>query len=309
MMPPSDLHPNPSGWVSRLQRYSIKDGPGIRTMAFLNGCSLSCPWCSNPELIAPSPPLLVRRSRCIRCGACIHACPSEALSWNGDEVVLDRVRCTRCGNCVEACLQDVYQLAGSNIDAESLAAELLNDLVFFNESCGGVTFSGGEAALQSEFVAATSARLHRSGVHVALDTAGHVPWAQYETLLPQVDLFLYDLKFASSTAHQQWLGCDNRLILDNLRRLASAGAAMWIRMVIVPGVNDSERELRARLELAASTPGVERVDLLPYHAYGSGKYTLLDQTYTLAPLEPPTGERMAAILELARSYLPASIGG
>lgn len=220
-----------------------------------------------------------------------------------------RAACTLCGNCIDTCLQDVYQRAGAKTDAASLAHELKKDGVFFEESGGGVTFSGGEPALQAEFVAATATRLQLAGIHTALDTAGHVPWDHYETLLPSIDLFLYDVKFADPAEHKRWLGCDNSLILQNLDRLGSAGAALWIRMVIIPGINDSKRELHDRLQIAASTPGVQRVDLLPYHPYGTGKYTLLDGSFSLPALRSPSGERMAAILDLAQSYLPATIGG
>lgn len=298
------------GLVSRIQRFSTKDGPGIRTTAFFKGCSLNCPWCANPELISPRPQMLTHRSRCIQCGACLECCPEDALSMRDGQVLLDRQYCTACGACMEACTGGVYERVGRNIQAPSFAKELMRDRVFFETSQGGVTLSGGEPALQPDFAADVARRLHAEGIHVAMDTAGHVPWDNLLHILPYLDLILYDIKFADSDLHTCWTGVDNDLILSNLRRISAFSVPLWIRLLILPGINDHQDELQARFSIAANTPGVERIDLLPYHAYGEGKYALLGRTYSLSHVSPPTDAHIQQIRQQALGLgLTVFVGG
>ncbi|MBN2554291.1 MAG: glycyl-radical enzyme activating protein [Anaerolineales bacterium] len=228
----------------------------------------------------------------------------------GCTTVYTPARCDTCGACVQVCPQEVYAYVGEQMDSNQLARELLRDRAFYEVSNGGVTFSGGEAALQEPFVYATALRLQEENAHVALDTAGNVAWECLEILAPMLDLVLYDIKFSQTENHRHWLGIGNELILDNLERLSRTKIPIWIRLIILPGLNDTTVEIQDRLTLAASTRNVERVDLLPYHTYGIGKYSRLGRDYRLPEMQPPSREKMEEILELARSYgLNAHIGG
>jgi pyruvate formate lyase activating enzyme len=299
------------GLISAIQKYSTKDGPGIRSTVFLKGCPLGCLWCSNPELIRPAPDLLYARERCARCGSCLAACPRGALSLDADGFILvERGACDGCGACVPACPEGALELAGRYIGVNELAEDLLRDRVFYQTSGGGVTFSGGEPLWQSGFVARSAALLKEEGVHTALDTAGHVTWCRFEEVLPHIDLVLFDLKLADSVRHRLYTGQDNDLILANLQLLARRGMALHVRLVMAPGLNDSAEEIRARMEIISALGSVRQVDILPYHRYGQGKYARLGLDYPLEGLPEYTDEQVDAMRALVESYgIPTALGG
>jgi pyruvate formate lyase activating enzyme len=300
------------GFISVIQRYSTKDGPGIRSTVFLKGCPLGCLWCSNPELIRPAPDLLYARGKCAHCGTCIAVCPRGALSANGEGyIIVDRDACDGCGDCVAVCPEGALELAGRLMDVDEAVAELLKDRVFYQTSGGGVTFSGGEPLWQSGFVACVAERLKAEGIHTALDTAGDVTWCHFEEVLPFIDLVLYDLKLMDNARHRLYTGRDNDLILANARLLTGRGVPMHIRLVMAPGLNDSAEDIRARVdfinELGAS---VRQVDILPYHRYGQGKYTRLGLDYPLTGLPEYTAEQLEEIRARVETCgLPVTIGG
>lgn len=299
------------GLISTVQKYSTKDGPGIRNTVFMKGCPLGCLWCSNPELIRPEPDLLYNHERCVQCGTCIEACPKSALSFDQSGYIqIDREVCDASGACVAACPQSALELAGKFVTVDEISAELLKDQVFYQTSNGGVTFSGGEPLWQAGFVAQVARRLKAEGIHTALDTAGDVGWCRFEEVLPYIDLVLYDIKVADNDLHCQLTGRNNDLILMNARLLDNKKIPMHMRLVIVPGLNDSPEELRARMEFIVELPSVEQVDLLPYHRYGEGKYDRLGLDYPLAGLPEYEEEQLAEIEALIRSYgIKTTIGG
>ena len=299
------------GLISHVQKYSTKDGPGIRNTVFFKGCSLSCLWCSNPELIRPHPELLYTHSKCVSCGVCIDACPNGALSFDSENlIIIDREQCAACGEYVVVCPEGALELIGKEITVIELVAELLKDEVFYQTSGGGVTFSGGEPLYQAGFVYQVAEQLKGVGIHTALDTAGDVPWCRFEEVLDVIDLVLYDIKITDRALHQQLTGRDNDLILANARLLAKSGVPIHIRLVIIPGVNDGMDDLKARMEFITELPAVKQVDLLPYHRYGVGKYARLGLDYPLGDLLEHSDEQIEELRSRVAAYgIPVTIGG
>jgi pyruvate formate lyase activating enzyme len=299
------------GLISTVQKYSTKDGPGIRDTVFFKGCPLGCLWCSNPELIRPVPDLLYAREKCQQCGTCIKTCPKQALAFNEEGYVeVDRLKCDGCGECIAACPNSALEIAGKFVMVEEVTTELLKDRVFYQTSGGGVTFSGGEPLWQAGFVAQVARNLKAEGIHTALDTAGDVSWCRFEEVLPYIDLVLYDIKVADHNLHRQLTGQENDLIIMNAQLLAQHNVPMHVRLVLIPGLNDSAEELKARMQIVSELSTVQQVDLLPYHRYGVGKYARLGLDYPLADLPEYDEARLAEIEELVSSFgLKITIGG
>jgi pyruvate formate lyase activating enzyme len=293
-----------------LKKYSIHDGPGIRTTVFFKGCPLRCWWCHNPEGQSPRVELLLRPSRCIRCGACVEACPNGAVSWDGDRPLTDRQLCQHCGVCTETCFAEARQLAGRQMELNQVLAEIEADRPFYEASGGGVTLSGGEPLFQSEFARQLLAACQQRDLHTALDTCGFAAWEVLDSLRACVDLFLYDIKLVDDRAHQRYTGVSNRLILENLRRLSALGHAIRLRVPLIPGINDDPPSLEGIARLAAGLPVLQGLDLLPYHRLGADKYARLEKAYPLAAAEAPGQERMQEIAYFIESHgLPVNIGG
>jgi pyruvate formate lyase activating enzyme len=263
-----------SGLIFNTQRYSIHDGPGIRTTVFLKGCPLRCLWCHNPEGINPEHELAVIESRCIHCGQCRQVCPQATTSGNGSAMD-ERVRCVRCGECVKVCPSGARQLVGRQMNVHEVMAEVLLDRIFYEESVGGVTFSGGEPFMQPRFLRSLLEACRAEGIHTAVDTSGYVSKEDLLAVAPLVDLFLYDLKIMDDKLHRQWTGVSNATILENLPALGNIHRNIWIRMPLIPGFNDDPEHVEAVARFAASMPGVRQVNLLPYHATAAHKWKSL----------------------------------
>ncbi len=315
-----------TGRVFNIQRFSIHDGPGIRTTVFLKGCTLACVWCHNPESIARAPELAFFPNKCIRCGHCFEACPTGALHlapapvaqasrlWNTQarglchqngaetpslqdawERRYDKERCRLCGKCAEACYAEAIVMEGRDASAEEVVAEVLRDKLFYDNSSGGVTLSGGEPLLQDDFCAEVLAQCKGRGVHTALDTAASVPWAAFEKALPHTDLVLLDLKLMDSERHRAATGAGNELILANARRLAAADLPIVVRVPIVPGYTDDEANVAAIADFVRGFHRLDYVELLPYHRFAEAKYRRLERDYGLEGVEAPLAERLDAL--------------
>ena len=302
------------GLISKIQRYSTNDGPGVRSTVFAVGCPLRCLWCSNPELMDARGSILYHVKRCVSCGACVSVSGGAILP--GDHgCIIDRISCTNLDECVEACFHDAYERIGVIISAEELASKLLRDKVFYEQSRGGVTYSGGEAALQAEFFLKTTEILKAESIksesiHVALDTSGHIAWDKLAPLVEAVDLVLFDIKAFDDAVHKQYTGVDNRLILENARRIADMRKEMIIRLIIVPGVNDDEGEIDARLAFARGLGSVVRVDIIKYHRLGAGKYACLGLSDPMEGTpECPDAPAERAAKRAADMGLAVTIGG
>jgi pyruvate formate lyase activating enzyme len=254
-----------TGTVFDLRRYSIHDGPGIRTAVFFKGCLLACRWCHNPEGGSFSPELIFRPSRCILCNDCLDICPNGAIERSNDEIHLDRTRCRISGICAVACPAEALEIVGMTLSVDQVLARIEADRIFYEQSHGGVTFTGGEPLAQPRFLQALLVNCHEKGLNTAVDTSGYAPWPVFEDILPYVDLFLYDLKLMDDERHCEWTGVSNVDILSNLRNLSAAGQELLVRIPLIPGINEDDGNLLALGEFIASLPHVPSIELLAYH--------------------------------------------
>ncbi len=259
------------GCVFNVQRYSTHDGPGIRTTVFFKGCNLRCVWCHNPESWSMKPQLEFNRDLCIGCERCVEVCPNHVHDAYGGQAA-HREKCVACGRCADQCYAGALTICGTAMDEMKLMTEIRTDVPYFEQSGGGVTFSGGECMLQIDLLEAVCRQCRAEGIHVAIDTAGCVPWASFERIADVADMYLYDMKALDGGVHKLLTNVDNALILENLDRLLAAGRRVWIRVPCVPGANDAQMPLIAEWLRGKS---VEKVELLPYHRLGGGKRALL----------------------------------
>lgn len=287
-----------TGLVFNVQRFSIHDGPGVRTTVFMKGCPLRCAWCHNPESQARGETFVRLGHRCMRCGRC------------SDDELADPVVSGRGRHDVALCPTGALQAVGDTTTVADLVQAVVRDRVFFDESGGGVTFSGGEPLQQAAFVAEAMRDLRADGVHTALDTCGFARWDDLRAVAAHADLVLYDLKVIDDARHRAATGASNRIILDNLRALSCVHANIRIRVPVIPGVNDDEANVAATCALLRELPGVDRVDLLPFHATGAAKFARVGLDDAMAGTVPPApGHLEALAAHLRAAGLTTTIGG
>ncbi len=282
------------GAIFDIQRFSIHDGPGIRTTVFFKGCPLRCLWCHNPEGMTSQPALLFAPDRCIGCGACFGICAHHAHVMRDEVHRLDRAKCRVCGRCAAECHAGALTLAGSTKTAGAVLEEALRDRAFYETSGGGITLSGGEPTFQPDFCEALLRLAKAERLHTAMETCGWAEWPRFERLAPLTDLFLFDYKETDPERHSAFTGADNRLILDNLRRLHAAGKAIQLRCPVIPGCNDRPDHFEGIARLWKELPGLAGVEIMAYHRLGEGKRDRLGQAgndrLQTAPPEPGTVE-------------------
>ncbi len=299
-----------TGVIFDIKRYAIHDGPGIRTTVFFKGCPLRCRWCHNPESWVTLPEPSWRGRRCLACGECFRTCDAGAITLKDNQPATDAARCTVCGECVDACPGEAREIIGRSVESATLATEIEKDLVFYEQSGGGVTFSGGEPLQQPDFLQALLEECRAREIHTAVDTSGYAEPQVIQRINEQVDLWLFDLKHIDNQAHQRLTGAGNELILENIRRLASAGSNVVVRVAVVPGFNDDDANIEATGRFVASLDRVSGVDVLPYHGAGHEKSNRLTGPRVVLNTRAPDAQRLRTIAERLRSFgLQVRTGG
>jgi len=300
----------PSGKIFDIKRYAIHDGPGIRTTVFLKGCPLSCWWCHNPEGLWNAPKTIYEFKRCIGCGDCMEACPEVAISMAPSGMSTDRHRCIGCGVCVDACPGGARELTERTVTVSQLVEIIKQDILFYDESGGGVTFSGGEPLQQPDFLIEVLNACGRCEIHRIVDTSGYANRSTIEAVARQTDLFLFDLKLIDSKRHKQFTGVSNKTILDNLTFLHNLGAKITIRIPLIPGVNDDNENLSQICGFLYPLQGIRDVHILPYHDFQKNKYSKLGLTYSADHIVTPTPERVSiSMQQFEEKGFQVSLGG
>ena len=293
-----------------IQKFSVHDGPGIRTILFFKGCPLECKWCANPESQRFIPDLLFFPGKCIGCGQCISACAQHCITRNNERLEFNRQNCSLCLQCTEVCHSGARSVSGREMTTKEIIEEADKDMVFYKMSGGGITFSGGEAMCFPHAVAEIAAAYKERGISTALETCGHVLWENYEKVLPLIDVLLFDLKVMDSHRHLEYVGCFNDQIVDNLKR-ACKMADTTVRIPIIPSINDSHEDIKAfGTFLETIRDDLKGVSLLPYHDFGVGKYAALGREYSLHHIKAPMDHHMEQMKEQLETYgLKVKIGG
>lgn len=291
-----------TGSIFNIQKFSIHDGPGIRTTVFFKDCPLRCQWCHNPESQQTGQQVMIYPARCIACGACVEACPQGAIRLGEAGAVTDLELCDQCGECIEQCYAQARERIGRELSVAEVMAEIEQDLPFYEESGGGATFSGGEPLMQPDFLLALLKSCRAQEIHTTVDTCGFASWNVLEQLSPYTDMFLFDLKMMDDIQHREYTGVSNEPILRNLRRLSESGKAIRLRIPVIPGINDAGEQIRQIGEFAAGLPHLDGVDILPYHNIAAEKYRRLNRVYALPETRPPSEEHMAEIAQTLRGF-------
>lgn len=301
---------NQTGIIFDIKKYAIHDGPGIRTTVFFKGCPMRCSWCHNPESWSPEPELMFRAVRCIRCGQCVEICPEDAIELVDELPYTDTARCTACGTCIPTCPSQARAIAGRTITVDDVITEIVKDTVFYDESGGGVTFSGGEPLMQPDFLMALLAECRLRGIHTAIDTCCHAEGAMMEKISPLGDLFLCDLKHLDSGKHEHFTGVENGRILENISFLTKSGRPVIIRIPLVPGFNDTVEEITAIVQFVKSLKAIQQINLLPYNSAGVSKAQRLGRNVEILQSQRPDDTLMQTLAStIRRQGFNVNIGG
>lgn len=300
--------------IINIQKFSTHDGDGVRTTIFFKGCPLRCMWCHNPESQSYQKELIFHRHKCTTCGKCVTKCKQGANTIVDGKLVFDRTKCTSCGVCTDWCITEARELAGKEYTVDELVKEAMKDKIFYEQSGGGVTLSGGEVLTcrDMDYVEQVCRKLHENGVSVYIDTSGYAPYENLKRLLPYVDVFLYDIKLMDNEMHKKYVGVDNTLILENLIKLSNDGAGIYARLPIIGKVNATEQHIESVIRfLTENHINIQQVNLLPYHDIGKGKYSALDMGYNDDEMEKPASDLMEHFKSMfeAHGFNKVKIGG
>lgn len=275
------------GIIFDIKRYAIHDGPGIRTTAFFKGCPLRCLWCCNPESYKTATEIIYTESRCIHCGSCQVVCPNDAIKISKNKLEIIRENCSGCNICALECPANALELSGKAYSVKELLIEVEKDSTFYYKSEGGITVSGGECTMQPEFLLSFLKKCKENYFHVTIDTCGFVEWNIFKKIIEYVDLVLYDVKITNEEKHIKYTGKSNKLILENLKKLSKIGIPIIIRIPLIPGFNDSKKEVSAIADMVSKLKNIQEVNILPYHRLGESKHTRLGNEYKMKDIKPP----------------------
>ena len=295
--------------VFNIQKFSIHDGPGIRTTVFFKGCPLSCLWCHNPESQNFKKETMISKDKCTSCGRCITQCNNHVIKLCNNQIVNDFDKCISCGNCLDFCFNNARELVGEELTVAEIIKEIEKDRVFYEASNGGVTFSGGEAMCQIEALEDMARSCKEKGISVAVDTCGYAPFSSFERIMDNVDLFLYDIKLMDNELHKKYVGTDNGIILENLIKLSERGANINLRIPVISGINDDNETMESIIKFIENT-NISDVNLLPYHDIAKNKYGKLGKEYKVDLMSRPSEERMEEIKKMfEKNGYKVKIGG
>lgn len=299
------------GMIFDIKRYAIHDGPGIRTTVFLKGCPLNCLWCHNPEGKSAGQEFMWWEKRCIGCRDCQEACAKNAISFSDDSLILDVGECDFCGACLAVCHSQALELIGKELTVSQLMREIEKDVAFYDESGGGVTFSGGEPLMQPVFLRSLLEACEEREIHTAVDTCGYVDSKILLDIGDLADLFLYDLKVIDDKKHIEFTGVPNKLILENVKKLSEIGHRVIVRFPLIPSVNDEKTGILELGTFVSSLRNVKELHILPYHKAGVEKAKRLKkQQEPLFVSHPPSAERLSEIVEMLTDFgLKIQVGG
>jgi len=289
--------------VFNIQKFSIHDGPGIRTVVFLKGCPLKCLWCANPESQKTEPELEVFPENCIKCGECIKVCPNNAISFGAKGIQVDRKKCTNCGICTEVCYSQTLKFIGEEKSVEEVLSEIAKDEAFYKNSGGGYTLSGGEPLKQSEFCIELIKECKNKGYHGAIETSAFGDTKVFKEITELLDFMYIDIKHMDASVHTKGTGVSNKLILKNIREIQDIAKEIVIRTPIIPGYNDSEENIRSTAEFCKDLKAVHKWELLPYHKLGVNKFKSIGRKYKLDDLETPSKGEVLKLVATANKIL------
>ena len=296
--------------VLGIQRMTIHNGPGLRTLVLFKGCPLHCLWCSTPESQKPEPEIAVYPNKCIHCNHCLDVCALNAISLSKDTLSINRSLCNQCGKCTQPCYAEALKILGQPMTPEELFEEVRRDSVMYKHSGGGVTISGGEPLLNPDFNEQFIDAAKTEGINIGVDTCGFVPWTAIEPILHHVSFFLWDIKIMDPLAHRKLTGVSNKLILSNARRISERGVPIYIRVPLIPGFNDSEENIRATCKFAQTLKSVVEVSILPLHHLGKARYESLERNYPIANLPLISDNTLLNVKGIVESFgFMCNIGG